>query len=141
MKQEIIVTAAFDKRHKEPAKNYGIHGAELRFILTGDKGAITFTLYTNWYLPHVDEELRNSRRNKPECDFMFRPHGADISYHSHIPCYEGQTPIENCQYLGGKPCYCDGSGLSAEPIGEMLIAEGSEAVWKELQRWYDERLT
>jgi len=141
MKREIIVKPAFDKRDPNPSKNYGIHGAEMIFILTGDKGAISFTLFTNWYLPHVDSELRNARRNKPECDFMFRPQGADISYHSIIQRYEGQTPVEKCQYLDGKPCYCDGSGLSAEPIGELLITEGSEAVWKELERWYNDKLS
>lgn len=141
MKREIIVTPAFDKRDPNPSKNYGIHGAELRFVLTGNKGAITFTLFTNWHLPHVDAELRNGTRNKPECDFMFQPQGADISYHSYISRFEGQTSMPECTYLGGKPCYCDGSSLNAIPISEMLIAEGSEAVWKELERWYNEKLT
>lgn len=40
MKQEIKVIPAFDKRHADPSKNYGIHGAEMLFILTGEKGAV-----------------------------------------------------------------------------------------------------
>lgn len=141
MKREIIVTPAFDKRDPNPAKNCGIHGADMHFVLTGDNGAITFTLYTNWHLPHVAKEQRDKCRNKPQYDFMFQPYGADISYHSYIPRYAGHTDSGPCNYLDGKPCYCDGSGLSARPICDMLIAEGSEAVWKELERWYNEKLT
>lgn len=140
MKKEIVVTPAFDKRHRDPHKNYGIHGAELRFVLKGDKGAITFTIFTHWHLPHVDKELRDQYRHSSEHDFMFQPDGADISYHSYIPRYDGHTDSGPCQYLDGKPCYCDGSGLSARPICDMLIAEGSDAVWKELERWYNDRL-
>ena len=140
MKREIIVTPAFDKRDSNPAKNYGFHGADMRFILTGDNGAVTFTIYTNWHLPHVDSELRNRYRKQPQHDFMFKPDGADISYHSYTPRFEGQTDSGPCNYLGGKPCYCDGSGLQARPLLEMLIAEGSEAVWKELEYWYESRL-
>lgn len=140
MKREIVISPAFDKRDPNPRKNYGIHGAEMRFILTGEKGAITFTIYTNWHLPHVDAELRNKKRNDPNSDFMFKPEGADVSYHSYTPKYDGHTDSGPCDYLGGKPCYCDGSSLSARPICELLIAEGSEAVWKELERWYESRL-
>ena len=47
---------AFDRR-KDPKGNYGIHGVDMRMILKGDKGAVQFVLYTNWHLPHVQEEL------------------------------------------------------------------------------------
>lgn len=43
-----------------------------------------------------------------------------------------------CQYLDGKPCYYDGSGLNAERIYEVLVAEGSAGVWRELRAYYDE---
>ena len=48
---------AFDKRHKDPEKNYGIHGVELHFILKGSHGASQFLLYTNRQLPHVQKEI------------------------------------------------------------------------------------
>jgi hypothetical protein len=141
MKREIQISPTRDKRSSDPSKNYGIHGAEMRFILTGNKGAITFTIFTHWHLPHVDEKLRNKYQHSSEHDFMFRLDGADISYHSYIPRYEGQTDSGRpCMYLNNKPCYCDGSLLAARPICEKLIAEGSDAVWKELEHWYNKKL-
>src|SRR5438132_13401548 len=47
---------AWDKRHPDAAQNYGIHGAEIVMGLTHPKGAVTFSLYTNWMLPAVRAE-------------------------------------------------------------------------------------
>lgn len=135
MTKEIKVLPAFDKRDPNPSKNYGIHGAELYFILKGELGAVSFTVYTNWNLPHVEEELAHYRRD-PSLDFMFKPSGADISYHSLTPLYEGQSSVDECSLLDGKPCYCDGSGLQAIEICAKMIAGGSEAVWKEMEAVY-----
>jgi hypothetical protein len=50
---------AFDKRHPDPSKNYGIHGVELRMVLKGPKGAVQFVLFTNWQLLHITRESEN----------------------------------------------------------------------------------
>lgn len=139
MTKEILITPAWDKRHKDPDKNYGIHGAEMFFVLKGKHGAITFCVYTNWHLPHVDKELRNAHRHDSRYDFMFRPVGADISYHAHKAQCEGQEPMSECKWLDNQPCYCDGSSLDAQPICALLIAEGSDAVWKHLEGVYTHR--
>jgi len=60
------------------------------FVLTGPNGAISFCVFTNWHLPRVHKELLQNYRNNPDHDTMFVPMGADISYHSYIPPYEGQ---------------------------------------------------
>lgn len=51
------LTKAYDKRHKNPAKNYGIHGIDLIMALKGELGATQFVLYTNRQLPEVQAEL------------------------------------------------------------------------------------
>lgn len=43
-----------------------------------------------------------------------------------------------CEWLGGKPCYYDGSGLAAEEYFKTLVAEGSEALWEKLEGYYKE---
>jgi len=96
----------------------------------------------------------------------FEPMPADLGYHSPVPMYEGQEPIgatrvhwedgefdgkrmklpkfeptdtfDPCPYLDGKPCYYDGSGLNAERIYNVLLAEGSDGVWRELESYYRE---
>lgn len=127
-------TPAFDKRHRDPSKNYGIHGVELRMVLKGEAGAVQFVLYTNWQLPHVTRELDAKRGSHTLC----HPMPADLGYHSPSPRWDDQTAQPDCPYLDGKPCYYDGSGLNAERIYGVLLREGSDGVWRELREYYDE---
>ena len=131
---------AWDRRDPNPSKNYGIHGAELRMVLKGELGATQFVLYTNWHLPHVTEELLH-RPYKDELDIKVRflPLPADVGYHSPTPLYEGQAVCsDHCEYLDGKPCYYDGSGLFAEEVYKKLVEGGSDEVWKILEERYME---
>jgi len=144
MERIIKFNPAWDKRDPDPSKNYGIHGVELAMILKGDQGAVQFVVYTNWHLPHVKEELdekllkgagQGNLNNYLFC--IIHPLPADLGYHSPIPTYEGQSIIsDSCEYLNGNPCYYDGSGLEAERIYEILLNEGSDGVWRELEDYY-----
>ncbi len=126
---------AFDKRDPNPSQNYGIHGVELRMVLKGELGAVQFVLYTNWQLPNVQEEMRIKMH--PDKYFLFEPMPADLGYHSHTAMYEGQEPMtKECEYLNGKPCFYDGSGLNAQRIYDALVSKGSDAVWSELEEYY-----
>ena len=123
---------AFDRRDPDPNKNYGIHGVDLRMIVKGEHGAVQFVLYTEWMLPHVQDEM--DCRNPP---YRPRPVPADLGYHAHKPQYDGQEPSQrSCQYLDGAPCYYDGSGLQAIEVFKMLLSGGSDAVWKFLEERY-----
>ncbi len=129
----VQLTPAFDRRHIDPSKNYGIHGVNLRMILKGEKGAVQFVLYTNWMLPHVQMELEAKYPDHHFC----HPLPADKGYHSLKPMYEGQTSFEDsCEYLDGKQCYYDGSGLNAEDTYRILLEKGSEGVWQDLEEYY-----
>lgn len=139
MKREVRFFPAFDKRAPEPEKNYGVHGVEIHFILSGEHGAVVFRLYTRWMLPQTyafwEDELGIPPRYKDQL-----PSDAGVLFHSAKPIYEGHTPSEDdCTYLG-KPCYQDiGYTMGKEPL-DLLIAEGDEAVWKWLEAMYQERL-
>lgn len=141
MEKIIQFYPAFDKRNPNPSKDYGIHGVDLRMILKGEKGVVQFVLYTNWHLPHVQEELYRKAVGKDQfyLNTIFSPLPADLGYHSLAPTYEGQNVCsESCQYLDGRPCYYDGSGLNAEKIYEVLLKEGSDGVWRELEEFYND---
>lgn len=136
MKKITKFTPAYDKRHSDPSKNYGIHSVNLIMVLKGKMGAVSLTIFTNWYLPEVRKELlakkdaRSGYMEQYPYTFVSEPTPADINYHSHVPQYEGQEPISgNCEYIGGI-CYCDGSSLQAQDYFDVLIKEGSEGVWK-----------
>jgi hypothetical protein len=136
--REIVLVPAYDKRHKDPKKNYGIHGVELRFYLKKDNRAIQFVLNTNWQLPSVTNEMLNKYPSPKEVELLFCPVPYDLGYHSPVPMYDGQEPIsDNCEITGGD-CYYDGSTLAAENIYKILLYHGSDGVWKELERvWRD----
>lgn len=139
MERIVKFTPAFDKRNPKPSKNYGIHGVDLIMMLKGDKGVVQFVVYTNWHLPHVQEELNRKAKGEDEVyiSAILNPMPADLGYHSPIPLYEGQSICsESCEYLDGKPCYYDGSGLNAEKIYKILLEKGSDGVWEELEKYY-----
>lgn len=130
MERIVKFLPAWDKRSNDPSKDYGVHGVDLRMYLKGELGAVQFVLYTGWHLPHVQEEW-NSRNYHP------KPLPADIGYHSPKPMYEGQEICsDSCELLDGKPCYYDGSGLMAEEVFKILLTEGSDGVWKNLEERY-----
>lgn len=132
----VTFRAAYDKRHADPSKNCGIHGVEIRFVVSNEVGAVQFVLYTSWQLPHVTRELmgRHYAPSGGDPHWMERPMPADLGYHSPTPQYEGHTTAsESCEYLGGRPCYYDGSSLAAERVFHVLLGEGDVGVWKLLE--------
>lgn len=133
--------AAYDKRHTNPSKDYGIHGVTCRWFVRGPEGAIQFVIYTNWHLPKVRQETRERLRlgHDPYNYVLYEPMAADLGYHARTPQYKGQEPMrDDCEVIGG-PCYYDGSGLYAEEFFDLLVAKGGEAVWDRLDAEYAER--
>lgn len=128
---------AFDRRHPDPSKNYGIHGVEMRWLLKGSEGTVQFLLYTNWHLPHVATEHREGP------SVLFQPLPADLGYHSPVPMYESHKPINDgkpCSYLDGRPCYYAGSILMADEIFAVLVKKGEAALWSRLEQCYTDTL-
>ena len=132
-KKIVTMSGAFDKRHANPSKNYGINGMELRFVLKGEKGCVQFLVYTGIHLPHVAKELWEKRGEFNPT----KPMGADIGYHSPTPMYEGQSPME-CDLIAGGECYYDGSSLQADEFMPKFIEGGTDAVWEMLETRYRE---
>ena len=135
--KHLFMRMPFDKRHKDPSKNYGIHGMDLVFILEKDKNAVQFVAYLPVYLPHVCDEMWNRNIGR---DFNpFRGMGADVGYHASKPQYENQGIMdENCCWLNG-PCYYDGSGLRAEEWYSIFLLSGPDKIWEMLKEDWLER--
>lgn len=134
--------AAYDLRDSNPAKNGGIHGVEIRFVLKGPSGAVQFLIGTDWYLPSIQSEIdakdRAFRLVNPSL-YLLRPNGYDVGYHSPRPQYKGHEAIsEKCPYIPGNGgCYYDGSGLRADEwVRDILLPHGSDGVWKALEAEY-----
>jgi hypothetical protein len=113
---------AWDKRHSEPSKNYGIGAASILFSVAKDGEGLTFELSTGWFLPH----------NRRESD---KPYAFGVDLHTKTPRYEGHSPTNGCHITGGK-CYCDGSALLGDEFFETLVAEGEEGLWKRMEQQF-----
>lgn len=60
----IEIVPAYDKRHSNPEKNYGIHGSEIRMFSRGEYGVVQFRIFTHRMLPHVTEEFIENNLGK-----------------------------------------------------------------------------
>jgi len=129
--REVKFEPGFDKRSTDPGKNYGIHGVEIRFLLRGPDGVVQFVCYTGWFPASVEDSARIGT-------IGCFPMGADRGYHSPTSKYEGQEPMPHCDILPGGKCYYDGSSLAGDDLMKILIAEGDEAVWKNLENYYQQ---
>lgn len=139
LSRTIHICPGYDQRSTIPSQNYGIHNAEIQFVLSGSEGAVDFTIHkTGWYTASAREHLAAQAPSRFSMDRDSHPWLCSINVHSKVPLYEGQDPVANCQYTGG-PCYCD-STMLAEDLMERLVAEGEAPVWTELEAWYREKL-
>ena len=129
---------AYDKRHSDPKKNYGVGCVRVIMLLKGKKGAVSFTFGTGMYLPRVYEwwESKGLRHgNKP--DYM----GYDVGYHSPTPKFEGQDISQKkCDWIGAA-CYSDGSAIRADDYMKVLLEKGDEKIWNMLEKDYKNHLT
>lgn len=138
MKREVRFFPAYHKIHDDPNQNYGVHGVELHFILSGDQGAVIFRIFTRWMLPQTyeywDQLGIGPRQKDSECS------DAGVLFHSVKPSYEGHEPSEDCCPYLGKPCYQDIGYLMSREPRDLLVSKGDEAVWEWMERTYRERL-
>ena len=133
----VEVDPAFDRRSPDPHQNYGIRACNIRFMVKGNKGVVQFVVQTDWFLPAVQDELKDSKL--PINIWGVRPDGIDVGYHSYAPLHEWQdsTTKESCPYLDGHPCYYDGSGLRAVDWVPDFLSGGTAWLWPQLEGYYN----
>ena len=151
LKRQITISSAFDKRSEDSNKDYGIGSSRIFFAVIGKKGAITVNFGTNWFLPSTIKEYKeegiyrnrltmppSKEQSKTKIDLIkvTEPIKAwSWDYHSKKRKFKGQTPLDNCEFTGGK-CYCDGSCLRADDYLKLLLDKGSNGVFEQLEKDY-----
>lgn len=116
---------AFERRHANPAQDYGIGSVTLRFVLRGEHGAVDWLLFTNWYLPETRANLG---------DEFPTPGPQVLTYHS---LREEDGPYQGpCAYLDGRTCYMSTQYYAADSVLERLLREGDAGVWAALADAY-----
>jgi len=138
LKEDISITPAFDYMNNKDKAEYGRGCSIITFAIIGEKGAITLTAFTNWFLPETLKVVPNITK-------------IDNNIHSKIAQIHTNTPLkniddnllfincyDNCSYVISEKCYCY-SFLSChkeEELIELLIRKGSDALFKELESYY-----
>jgi hypothetical protein len=136
LRREITIRPAYDKRDPNPNKNYGIGACRLFFSVTGPKGAITINFGTNWYLQSTIKEYKDKFKMDLYSTEPIKAWSWD--YHSKKRMFKGQHSINKCEYTKGK-CYCDGSYLNSDRYLPILLEKGSEGIFLELEKDYQDR--
>ena len=105
---------------------YGRHGMEIWFYLTGVEGTTYFSLMTNWVPGEIGLGMVKS--------------GAFTMANVLGYCWPTRvrTSDEQRSDCGINPgsCFSDSGTLAAVPVFDRFIAEGSDAVWSELESYY-----
>lgn len=135
LKRNTTITPAFDYilNDKENAK-YGRGCASIIFEVNGDKGAVTLSAFTNWYLPETIKAINNINKRNVSSRIL--------AIHSKEKLNEDSEAMlidvrDNCCYTGGI-CYCyNVYGCSYEQeLISLMVREGSEKLFEKLEEIY-----
>lgn len=135
--REIRIRPGYDKRNPDPKKNYGVHGCEVMFYLhsPGKIKSVYLVLYTDWLPLNVQKEEMGS--GVIQQVIGEQPMASDLGYHSPVPFYDGQSK-RPCDISKNGYCYSDGSGLEGERVRNIMLEEGDDGVWRELETYWRE---
>lgn len=134
----VLVLPAYDYRD-DPQDGRGAHGAALVLILRGSLGAISAEFMTGWminplagrYVRSVGKQRRRTGVGVDAGIADVYPSGAYVG--SHIPTIHGDP----CKILG-QECRGDGSYTLSDQLLELLVAEGSDAVFERMRELYQD---
>jgi hypothetical protein len=130
LKQIVEFSPAWNRQ----SEGQGIGGVEIRFAVVGERGAVSFSVFTNWFLPE-DERQVEAKVLETGALTLMRPFPALFAVHRAPNAGEELTAFCDCDLIGG-PCTCDTSATRAVALFRLLVAEGSERVFDELSALY-----
>ncbi len=138
----VTFQAAWDKRNPDPAKNYGVHGIQIDFVVRGPEGAVYVALMTDWVLPEVQQWHEQLAEANPMLRQVNGRQLLDrVSIHSRIPREGWEANGKKCDFFDG-PCWVTCfSYMASDPIWETMLREGDAGFWRSLEEIYRLNLT
>ena len=127
--REVRLIPAFDHTDKPGG---GRHGVELLFLLTGNRGVVEMCVFTGWGL----KPIKGSRI--PSDVMTHHPCPARMNFHSPVLLSDANAIKEDaCGLLEGCPCWCLTTFHEEhDRMFQVLLLEGSEGVWREMEKFY-----
>lgn len=144
---EVRLIPSYDNR--ETDRGGGACGVKLYFILRGPGAALTFKVITDWMARPLTEPFDWDapkpwpRASEPGCDkgHVRTLMDAGVSLHCPAKAKEWWLGPNECDVLGGLPCYGDTGMLVGAPVLAAMVAEGDEGLWREMREIYDAWMT
>lgn len=142
----VRVSPAWDRRSPNPRQDYGWRGMDLHWILRGSKGAVEWTVGTNWVVQAMVPETQSWN----DAWLMYWRGQSDrqtLIAHAYVhqPQYpEGYLHGGVCEYLETEWCYCNeirvfGEGaVQARDLYWILVEQSDAAFWAAMQPYYDQ---
>jgi hypothetical protein len=123
----VVFKPAYRRRRK-----FQVSAVECIMVLKGKNKAISFNFCTGMHLRQVYRELMTLLPGHCPVNYT----GLGVRYYDINPHFKGQKLVEQYEWLDGRPCYSDRLPLSKEDkFMDILVKKGSEAVWKELEKY------
>jgi len=124
-----------------PNKNYWRHGLDITFVVIGNKGALSLTIYSQQRaLKDEENSLLIGHKSMQTGLFFHYKHKKDSGEYSY--------KHDSCSWLKGKPCYCEDWGISGwDYIWENFIdndeptGKTEDVIFDELEKIYRENIS
>jgi len=124
----VVVYPAWDKRNEKGG--YGQHCAEIHFVVRYRNKELGFAVYTGWYVEAANYPLSNKETSMGEV------HGASLYAHSKSPFRGAIKRNDYCDVFKSNCCYENALTFITEDLLKILILEGSEKLFEELEKRY-----
>lgn len=123
----------FHKIHEDPAKNYGVHSLHIYLAVVGEKGAMQWSFTTGTYKQETLDWWASRGLKAPiASDGM----GFDLAAHTRERRDEYDYERDDCEFLGGGKCFCNGgSALAGGELYERMVENGEDP-WEMLEAEY-----
>ena len=122
LRREIVFEPGYDHRaedaNKPRGQRRGCHGLTMRWLVHGEHGTTSFTVFTGWLPSWVKPGRWGDVVTAPDGEPAHAPMAADLGHHWDSPTYSGEGSME-CHYRpSGRPRGRVGDA------GELLPAPG-----------------
>lgn len=140
--RSVKVHPSYHRCDPDPHQNYGIGSATAVFTLQKDGSAIEFEVLTGWIMPLEDFRAANPDCNHPR-------HGGEppsspamaarVMYHFNGDPGDAMDGPSDCSYTDTGTCWSDGGYAIGDPLFRLLVVEGSDAMYAEMEKMLDDR--
>lgn len=141
LRREIRLLPSYD-RTQDPKGNFGVHNAEMAFLLRGAEGTLVWCFYTDWWLPHLRQDHLCNSRHCAQGSGIISLHLSSPPGRLAESDYDFTHNSEPCSWVSGDSgCWAkivSDFSTQSPALFNLLVAEGVDSVWTKLEALWKE---